>query len=101
MGQVIGHSNKEASAPQSDPVRIPNLLATILNTLFDVGELRLTPGLPREVAQTMTSWEPIPGLMYIASPTPHRQINVTVDPTHRATLFFRGKRRISKDHSIS
>ena len=63
MGQVIGHSNNDASAPQSDPVCIPNLLATILNTLFDVGDLRLTPGLPREVAQTMTGWEPIAGLM--------------------------------------
>ena len=63
MGQVIGYSNKDASAPQSDPVGIPNLIATILHTLFDVGELRLAQGLPREVAQTMTCWEPIAGLM--------------------------------------
>jgi hypothetical protein len=63
MGQVIGQSNREAGEPQSDPVRIPNLIATILHTLFDVGELRLVPGVPREVAQTMTGWEPIPGLL--------------------------------------
>lgn len=63
MGQVIGHSDKNAGAPQSDPVGIQNLIATILNTLFDVGELRLTQGLPREVAQTMTGWEPITGLL--------------------------------------
>jgi uncharacterized protein (DUF1501 family) len=62
-GQVIGQSNREAGEPQSDPVRIPNLIATILHTLFDVGELRLVPGVPREVAQTMTGWEPIPGLL--------------------------------------
>jgi hypothetical protein len=44
-------------------VRIPNLLATVLHTLLDVGELRIVPGVPREIAQTMTGWEPIPGLL--------------------------------------
>jgi hypothetical protein len=44
-------------------MRIPNLLATVLHTLFDVGELRVLPGAPREVTQTMTGWEPIPGLL--------------------------------------
>ena len=63
MGQVIGHSNKDAGMPQSDPVGIRNVIATVLNTLFDTGELRLAPGVPREVAQTMTGWEPIPGLL--------------------------------------
>jgi hypothetical protein len=62
MGQVIGQSNREGGAPQSDPVNIQNVIATVLNTLFDVGELRLVPGLPREIGQTMTGWEPIPGL---------------------------------------
>jgi len=63
MGQVIGRSNSNAGEPQSDPVRIRNLIATIVHTLFDVGRLRLVPGLQREIAQTMTGWEPIPGLM--------------------------------------
>jgi hypothetical protein len=63
MGQVIGQSNRIGGEPQSDPIRIQNLIATILHTLFDVGELRLVPGVPREVAQTMTGWEPIPGLL--------------------------------------
>jgi hypothetical protein len=39
-----------------------NLIATIVHTLFDVGQLRLVPGLQRALAQTMTGWEPIPGL---------------------------------------
>ena len=34
-----------------------------MHTLFDVGEVRLVPGLPREFAQTMTGWEPIDGLV--------------------------------------
>ena len=62
-GQVIGRSDRHGGEPRSDPVRVPNLLATILHTLFDVGELRIVPGAPREVAQTMTAWEPIPGLL--------------------------------------
>lgn len=62
MGQVIGRSNRNGGEPATTPVRIPNVIATILHTLFNVGELRLVPGLPREIAQTMTGWEPIPGL---------------------------------------
>jgi uncharacterized protein (DUF1501 family) len=62
MGQVIGQSNRTAGDPQTEPVRIQNLIAAILHTLFDVGQLRLVPGLPREI-QTMTTWESIGGLM--------------------------------------
>ncbi len=63
VGQVVGRSNRDAGEPGSDPVRIPNLLATVLHTLFDVGTLRIVPGVPREIAQVMTGWEPIPGLL--------------------------------------
>jgi hypothetical protein len=62
MGQVIGRSNRNGGEPATTPVRIQNLVATILHSLFNVGELRLVPGLPREIAQTMTGWEPIAGL---------------------------------------
>jgi uncharacterized protein (DUF1501 family) len=63
MGRVIGQSNKDAGEPQTDPVHIPNLIGTVLHTLFDVGKLRLIPGAPREVVQTMAGYEPIPGLL--------------------------------------
>jgi hypothetical protein len=63
MGQVIGRSTRDAGQPATNPVRVRNVVATILHTLFDPGELRLVPGLPREIAQTMTGWEPIPGLL--------------------------------------
>ena len=63
MGQVIGRSNHNGGEPAATPVRVQNLVSTILHTLFHVGEVRLIPGLPREIAQTMTGWEPIPGLM--------------------------------------
>ncbi len=62
MGKVIGQSTKDAGDAATEPVRIKNLIATVLHTLFDVSELRLVPGAPREVATTMTSWDPIPGL---------------------------------------
>jgi hypothetical protein len=39
-----------------------HLIATIMNTLFDVGKLRLVRGLPRDLA-LMTEWQPIPGVM--------------------------------------
>lgn len=63
MGQVIGRSDRNGGEPASAPVRPQNLIATILHTLFDVGELRIVPGLSRDIAQTMTGWQPIPGLI--------------------------------------
>ena len=62
MGQVIGESSRDGSTPRSEPILVRNLIATILHTLFDVGQLRLVPNLPREFAQVMAGWEPIPGL---------------------------------------
>jgi hypothetical protein len=62
MGQVIGRSTRNVGEPASEPVRIPNLIATIMHTLFDVGELRVTRGVPNEVLRAATAAEPIPGL---------------------------------------
>ena len=61
-GQVIGLSNRDGSGPQSEAVTAHHLIATIMHTLFDVGQLRLVPSLPREFSQTMLGWDPIPGL---------------------------------------
>ena len=61
-GQVIGRSNKDASAPQSEPITSRHLLGTILRTLFDVSQLRLVSNLPREFTQIMAGYEGIPGL---------------------------------------
>jgi hypothetical protein len=62
MGQVIGQSDRVGGSPSSTPIRIQNLIATILHTVFDVGQLRIVPGMPREITTTMTGWEPIAGL---------------------------------------
>jgi len=62
-GRVVGLSDRDGAAPQSQAVTPRHLIATILHTLFDVAQLRLVSGLPREFSQTMVGWEPIPGLI--------------------------------------
>lgn len=61
MGQVIGQSTRDAGDAQADPVYIKNLVATILHTLFDVGQLRVVRGVPEEVLRA-ASQDVIPGL---------------------------------------
>jgi hypothetical protein len=58
-GAVIGQSNRTGGEPATDPVTIPHLIATILQTQFDPGLLRLVPGLPSELIRAATH-EPIP-----------------------------------------
>lgn len=63
MGQVIGQSDSQAAEPATEPVTIRNLLATVMHTAFDVGQLRVERGLPREITQEMTGWQPIADLL--------------------------------------
>ena len=58
-GQVIGQSTRDAGEPQSEPIRIPNLVSTILQTVFDVGVLRLERGVPNEILRAATDAKPI------------------------------------------
>jgi uncharacterized protein (DUF1501 family) len=44
-GAVIGRSTRDGAEPAGDPLGPPNLISTILHTLFDMGQLRLVPGL--------------------------------------------------------
>ncbi|MFM8271571.1 MAG: DUF1501 domain-containing protein, partial [Gemmata sp.] len=60
-GAVIGRSSANGGDPNSDPVRIPNVIGTIMHTLFDVGKLRVTRGVSRELL-TMSEYAPVPGL---------------------------------------
>ena len=61
MGQVIGQSTRDASQPLSEPITIPHLIATVLHSVLDVGELRVARGIPRDVLRAATS-ETINGL---------------------------------------
>lgn len=59
MGQVIGQSSKNADVPATEPITTTNLMATLMHTLFDIGQLRLVSGVPREVSQSIESGQPI------------------------------------------
>ena len=59
MGQVIGQSARGADVPASDPVSTSELMATVMHTLFDVGQLRLRTGLPRNLTQLIENGKPI------------------------------------------
>ena len=62
MGQVIGESTRDAGEAASDAVGSSHLVHTIMNTLFDIPQVRLLDNLPREVARVVTAGDPIPGL---------------------------------------
>jgi hypothetical protein len=53
-GAVIGQSTRDGGEAATEPVTIPHLIATILQTQFDPGALRLVPGLPAELVRAAT-----------------------------------------------
>jgi hypothetical protein len=59
MGRVIGSSARDGGAPASDPVTLRNLISTIMHTLFNIGEVRLLPGISGDVSRVITEGEPI------------------------------------------
>ncbi|MFM9068317.1 MAG: DUF1501 domain-containing protein [Planctomycetota bacterium] len=63
MGQVICQSTRDAGQPLSEPLGIDNLIATIMGTLLRLGEVRLQTNIPTEVVRTLTTPQPIPGLL--------------------------------------
>ncbi|MEI7685886.1 MAG: DUF1501 domain-containing protein [Planctomycetota bacterium] len=62
MGQIIGQSDRQAGAPTSTPYGPRNLLGTVMETVFDVGEVRVTSGLPREIINASSAGNYIPEL---------------------------------------
>jgi len=63
MGQVIGQSSKTGGEPASDAVTTRDLMATIMHTLLDIGEVRLLDGVPKNVLDAVTGGQPIKGLI--------------------------------------
>ena len=59
MGQVIGASDRQGGSPNTPPITVHNLLATIMHVMFDIGELRITQGLPTELVRAITTAQPI------------------------------------------
>ena len=60
-GQVIGQSSRDGGQAASTPIGNSQLIGTILRTVLDAGQLRVTRGMPNEVVQVATA-DPIPGL---------------------------------------
>lgn len=59
MGQVVGTSSRDGGEPSSRPISPQDLMATIMHTLMDLGEVRVMDGLPRELTETLGKGEPI------------------------------------------
>ena len=59
MGHVIGQSDRSAAKPATNPYTPQHLLATIMHSLFDVGQLRVTAGIPKNVEEATTGGRPI------------------------------------------
>lgn len=60
MGQVIGQSDRTGSRPITEPYGPENLLATVLHTMFDASELRVSPDLlPPELSKAILNGKPI------------------------------------------
>lgn len=60
-GHVVGRSTRDGAEPQTEPVRVSHLVATMLQTLIDPQRLRLLPGMPMDVIRAATA-DPIPAL---------------------------------------
>jgi Protein of unknown function (DUF1501) len=63
MGQVIGQSNSIGAEPSSSPIKIEDLIATVMSTIVNVGELRLERGVPDNVMKAISQGRPIEGLV--------------------------------------
>jgi hypothetical protein len=62
VGQVIGQSDRLAAQPSSERYTPKHLLATVMHTLLDIGQVRVRSGLG-SVASVLTEENPIPGLL--------------------------------------
>jgi hypothetical protein len=62
MGQVIGQSDKNAANPVGTRYTPQHLFATVMQTLLDVGKVRLMPGLGK-AATVIAEGQPIDGLL--------------------------------------
>ncbi len=58
-GQVIGQSSRDGGTPNSDPVTISDLIATILHKLVDIDQARVTAGLPKNLLDVLARGKPI------------------------------------------
>ena len=58
-GQIIGKSSRDGGEPATTPYNASHLMATIMHSRFDMGELRLESQFPRELMQMLEDTPPI------------------------------------------
>ena len=63
LGMPTRQSTEDAGEPATSPYTIKHLIATIMNTLFDVGALRIARGVPTDIARVTTNSKPIKELV--------------------------------------
>lgn len=63
MGHVFGQSTRDGGEPATEPATVKHLTSTIMNTLFDVPELRLLRNLPTSLSRMITESDQIPGIV--------------------------------------
>ena len=63
MGQVIGQSDRIAAVPAGEVISSSNVFATIMHTLLNVGEVRVTGGVPSDIARYLEDATPISQLV--------------------------------------
>ncbi|HSG70587.1 MAG TPA: DUF1501 domain-containing protein, partial [Planctomycetaceae bacterium] len=63
VGQIVGQSSRGNDVPASEPVTTSHLMSTVMHSMFDIGQLRLTRGVPRPLLSQIEQYEPIPGLI--------------------------------------
>ena len=59
----MGIKVRDGGEPASDRITIPNLYATIMNTILDTDTLRAMAGVPPEVQRVIHGAEPITQLL--------------------------------------
>ena len=62
-GQVIGRVARNNDEPASDPISTSHLMGTVMHSMFDMGQLRVARGVPRELLRTLETTQPIPELL--------------------------------------
>ena len=62
-GTVVGQSDKHGSEPSTTPYGPSHLIASLLQTVFNVGELRLVPSVPSTVLD-LAQADPINAIGY-------------------------------------
>ena len=63
MGHVVGSTTRDGGEPASARITIPNLYATIMDTVLDTGTLRAMAGIPPEVQRVIHGADPISQLL--------------------------------------